>query len=1554
SREQTGYVMTPDLNALHDCVPDPDVQALFNTIEPGQTVLDEARQGAHQGAMLEARILVEAVVEHSLLAEHRAPNTARRQECVQDISLASVVPITPYQQSVLDLGALMPFLRTPQTEAELDWLDNDLGIITGDVAVPLEYRTQFVNIKLLVGYAANTAVREDSPYYLGEPDDTPQTSEQLALAWALCWTIEFAPAFSCPVRFAYDCMVAGKGAFGEWKPPAARGECRQSELPLYLLHLRQIAVSRVQLDHMHVPGHAGHLENEFSDQISKQARRQETTAGDKLLPLWPSQLRTHDLCPWTWLLAANGPDVPALYAFESEAARLQTLDARPVSAPFPVQEQQASTAECAYSFAAITYNVLTLRDTHKGKGSEPAGLRIMGRKTIFKQQLEKLSPLFVGLQETRLPEACMQADSDYWIYQSAATTHGHLGCALWVARKVEYARKAGRNLYISDSDVNISGVSPRHLCACIHAEALRLMVMVVHAPSACKVPLDEVQAFWRDRAADLARRPAGFDFLILADANARVGHISTDHVGDHHSETENAAGEVLHDFLQETGAFLPTAFPDIHEGGSITWKSPTGDTARLDYPIVPLSWRNFALRSQVLDCLEMLQLRDDHYPVMLHCACVQQAPPTAYQAKRRAALRPAKPATPQERQHTRRCLAQVPLIPWHMDVDAHYEQLSEDWINAGIAMQDTSAPNVAAPMQPHVSEHARHLALMRQGLRQYLKMEAGERQTVQHLAAEAMQRLHLYGFYIRKQVELDRRAYLKSLADNVRMQDIRHPQALYYAVRKAYPAARSARKSAFKPLPAVRDDKGELVVTCADRNERWRRHFADQEAGHVVTEQQYIQHVQDKSRLRETAVFDIHAVPTLAELETIAQALRTGRAAGLDRVTSEFLQSHTPTTMRQLLPICLKSALALREPVHFRGGELICLAKKAGAALQCSGFRSILISSVPGKVLHRALRTRLVNLLMAHCPAMQAGAVPGEGIEHIALAAQSFQQLHQGHKRPWALVFYDIQAAFYSVIRELVVPSTASDEGLLRLLHALRLPDGAIAELREKLEGIALLPKLGASDHLTALVQDLYRGTWFKLTQSSVITLTQRGTRPGDPAADAVFGLVMSAMLRSITESLAQSDLLPVPLEPENPPHWARATDTGGWGCPAWADDFVQPVEGPNDTTLLQRVQRAAGIVAERVTALGMHLTYARDKTAVLLPSWISPTQQPIQLNADGEPFIRVENRLLVTHHSLPVVTAYKHLGGIVTADAKPGPDLRFRFARALAVVKPLRARLFADKGTPISIRRALLRSLAISKLSHTGAALYLKASIHQRLWAQQYISLWRNLFAKAGPTHHVHAYEVLLLAQAAPPPLALARARATFLARVVRAGPTPLGTLLYAHWQQSPSTAWLTQLEADYHTVAAFLPEVKGLISASSPVEGILEALDVDPRWWLRQTVAAARSFHRDLVKWRAAGSVTPQPEPVEVKEAEAEAKSHATRLKKGIWQEYLPPRAAIPAYGPPLPTKDERAVGRDEEDEEVFLSELRPTYSPSTAIRQWLEAYVGGASKEGPRMTA
>ena len=762
-----------------------------------------------------------------------------------------------------------------------------------------------------------------------------------------------------------------------------------------------------------------------------------------------------------------------------------------------------------------------------------------------------------------------------------------------------------------------------------------------------------------------------------------------------------------------------------------------------------------------------------------------------------------------------------------------------------------------APTQPYVGAHAQHLVQLRQSLRKYLRAEAAERRR-RHLIcvfaalwlnargrafddnqrcimdrwfremdiseAEALSHLHLYGFYLRKQVAADRRRYLQNLADNVKLQDLRNPHALYQAVRKAFPAARSARRSSFRPLPAVTDDQGQLVVTPQDRAERWRAFFGAQEAGFPATDQQYVTHLQDMPRLQSRTVFDIHIVPTLMELEQIAQGLHAGKAAGLDCVSGELLQVHVPTTLRQFFPVCLKASLSIREPCQFRGGELICLAKKAGAALHCSGFRSILISSVPGKILHRSLRTRLLDVLSSYRPQLQAGAMPGEGIEYISLAAQCFQQYHEGRRQHWALIFYDVQAAFYSVIRELIVPTSQTDEQLLRFLHDLRVPPTAVAELKQKLEAITLLPTLNASPHLTAAIQDLYRGTWFKLSQSALLTITQRGTRPGDPAADAVFGLAMAALLRNIATCTQTAGINPqVPVCADTPP-WATTEGTPTWGCPAWADDFVQPVDGDDGPQLLSRVQAGTGIVAGCVSSLGMRLTFDAEKTAVLLPAWLDTRLSPIQHADQGTGYIPIHDAVTGEQHELPIVHAYKHLGGILTADASPVMDLHHRHSRAAAVIKPLKGKLFACLDQPLSLRRTLLRSLAISKFVHTGAAIMLRAAFHHRIWSQHYIQLWRALVPRVAPDQHIHAYKVLHLAQAPSPPLALAKARAALLSKLTRAGPASLGYLLFAHWRWAPRTAWLSQLEGDYKVVAAFVPEIRGFLSPTAPVDAILD----------------------------------------------------------------------------------------------------------------------------------
>ncbi|CAE7216454.1 unnamed protein product [Symbiodinium sp. CCMP2592] len=726
-------------------------------------------------------------------------------------------------------------------------------------------------------------------------------------------------------------------------------------------------------------------------------------------------------------------------------------------------------------------------------------------------------------------------------------------------------------------------------------------------------------------------------------------------------------------------------------------------------------------------------------------------------------------------------------------------------------------------------------------------------------------KFHVFGAHLRKQIALDRRAYLQGLADNVKFQDVRNPKALYASVRKAFPSAQATRRKRFRCLPAVLDDNGQMVVTAADRIERWRDHFGQQEAGELVTEEQYLHHLQTLPKPRTNPVFDMRYVPTLQEVEAITLSLQRGKAAGSDAIAAEMLQVHTPSTARQIMGVFLKTAASLREPIQFKGGELVCLAKKAGAALQCQGYRSILISSIPGKIAHRYLRGHLITLLQANRPALQAGAIPGEGIEHISLAAQCFQQYAEATRRPWSLVFYDIQAAFYTVVRELITPHTHTDRELLALFHKLNLPPQAIHELRSKLESLALLPQLQAGEHLTSQVQELYRGTWFRITDGALITLTHRGTRPGDPAADAVFGLTMAALLHKIQTELQQQELLPQVPTADRPPSWAATTEDPQWGCPAWADDFVQPVDGDQPQHLLDRICQSVSIVAAQVSAFGMRLTYDREKTAAILPTWIPVHLPPQRVDQGGGRYLPIVDQLTQEHHELPIVDTYKHLGGILTADTSPMPDLHHRHAKAQAVVRPLRRKLFAARDIPLRTRRTLLRTLAISKFAHTGAALLLKAAFHRRVWAQQYVGLWRALFVRQNTHQSVHAYQVLLTAQAAAPPLALARARAGFLAKLARTGPSTLAHLLIAHWQQAPRTAWLTQLEEDYHAVVLYLPEVKDLLQ-SEPVAAIIASLSEDPKWWFKQTIRAAKVFHEDLVLWSQGSRGGPEELPVAV----------------------------------------------------------------------------------------
>ena len=162
-----------------------------------------------------------------------------------------------------------------------------------------------------------------------------------------------------------------------------------------------------------------------------------------------------------------------------------------------------------------------------------------------------------------------------------------------------------------------------------------------------------------------------------------------------------------------------------------------------------------------------------------------------------------------------------------------------------------------------------------------------------------------------------------------------------------------------------------------------------------------------------------------------------------------------------------------------------------------------------------------------------------------------------------------------------------------------------------------------------------------------------------------------------------------------------------------------------------------------------------------------------------------------------------------------------------------------------------LLRSLAVSRFVHSGAAVVLTAAIHQRTWDRAYLQTWRALQPRVPDAKPAHAYEVLRISKAAAPPLAVARARALFLQKLTLHGPSVIRTFLYEHWIACPQGAWLSQLTDDVKLITLYVPAIQGMVSEGAAVHDLLDSFEADPTWWPKQTKRAERAFQKALDDW-------------------------------------------------------------------------------------------------------
>ena len=429
----------------------------------------------------------------------------------------------------------------------------------------------------------------------------------------------------------------------------------------------------------------------------------------------------------------------------------------------------------------------------------------------------------LALQETR-QDAPPFAVVDGVIRVASAPVNGQLGCQLWL-------RVAGP-LGIDRNRVSILCSEPRLLVVLAHTSLCRVAFVVAHAPTSA-APESERESWWAHLSQRLASLPPGATPILLCDANAHF----VLHNGEEHPENENA--QALHRLALRFALCRTQAYSSA--GNLIvTWRSPQGRPACLDYILVPRQW-HAGVRT-----VTNLGLLDEHAGVDHEVLgarlqlCLQQPDARSHGLDREAMLSPA------GRQNIARLFASAPVRPWAAGVDEHLQELHAYLLRGARAL----FPRLSgAPRRPVISPHTWHLLHLKRWARrvhrrrqllhrrEYLhSVFRGWSNAVRgasHTAASGNSKRHdlqlahylrfmqVLGSSIRAATQTDEAAFAREHLARARAQG---PRAMAAAIRAVLRHGRRYKPPA--PAPVLQLSSGETIHDAAAVKEAFGRHFA--------------------------------------------------------------------------------------------------------------------------------------------------------------------------------------------------------------------------------------------------------------------------------------------------------------------------------------------------------------------------------------------------------------------------------------------------------------------------------------------------------------------------------------------------------------------------------------------------------------------------------------------------------------------------------------------------------------------------------------------------------
>ena len=1273
-----------------------------------------------------------------------------------------------------------------------------------------------------IGWLAGPVVIEPlQPQYCGAHALDSICGEASALFWAVLNAIAETEHY-VDFYFHFDAMNVGFAMDGAFKTASSHpilGYLRS------LMQTLEALIGTARIHNLHAKGHADHPINECANTLANRAAWS---------PDWLPDLSTIDLQP---LLRNQAKDLKWLWI---QARKLQHSHALPecdqLQASIPLRSSLLPTDPSldwtfgygldgpALQYALLpdmqllSFNVRSL----KLDGSDDPEAITAGRTGYLEKQLFDLDFTIIGLQETRTKLNGVFDNKIYTKFKSAAHK-GHGGVELWVHHQLSCGTIGGKPFRLRTDKAVVLHAGPELLCVRFPGAAGEDIVITVgHAPHKGHTTEDKDQ-WWIGLSRLLVTLGPNIKHILLMDANAALGHITTEGIGGLHAMPEDENGVHLRELLRALGLWLPSTFPDVHTGPSETWFSPAAkgpSGLRNDYIAIPLDWQWTQVRSHIVPDLDAAQSSIDHMAIALQIRSPMKTRTTCPTVTQRPQVDWANVRKCTDRSIWDKVFDSLPQPPWQVDVHQHWQICRDNLVQR---LAEFFPLQKSRPRKPYISEETWNFRNRKQALRRQHALHVHLCKDIQLLAAfqalrhglplraALLQGLlwalrcnaahHKIGIELREiQRQLrtalrhQRCQFLEQIADEASSA----PRAEIYAKLKQAGFC-STRRRRTRPLPMLIDSEGLPYDKEELLKEAWRQHFAAIECGRRVSAPELLQlciltEIEQQHRPLPNLLEEL---PSLHQFELSLLRCKANRAAGPDLLPPELCKRTARWLSFYLAPLYLKCSIYAQEPLQWKGGILHEVYKHRGAMSSPDSYRGILVSSHLAKCYHNTFRAPTLDWHIATADELQFGGIPRKGVDMATHVVKTFLAVAQKHKRPCSIIFIDIKSAYYRLLRCLAIGPTCTTSELATLFATMGLPDILMQELMKHADDEDALTSTGCPQWLAQFSVCFHQSTWFQMRSSSTVTHTLRGTRPGDGFADLLFNLAVGKLLRELEMELNEAGL-------QTTVTWngMRNTDAS-YGEESsshtlnvvWADDLAILLHHEEPEALVQQTEYVLQTYIHRFASRGLLLNFDKGKTEclMLLRGKGSRTVSR-KLFACPAPSLEVP----IPGFGLTqvrLVHIYKHLGGILHASGHHLQELRVRVGAANSAFNQHRKAVYQNKALKLDRRMQLFQACTLSVLywnAATWPALrpaetrYFHGAA-RRLLIRLLLTDFDRETIQHWPTHRLYATAGLL-----QPELHIRLSRLSYYGNAVRHGPPALWALLAAE------EAWLNLIKAD------------------------------------------------------------------------------------------------------------------------------------------------------------